>query len=526
MSPSPKQKAAATPTLPTLHDRASGILLHPTSLPGPYGCGDLGPQAHTFAERLATASQRWWQMLPVGPLGYGNSPYSAHSAFAGSPLLVSPDLLAAQGFLKEAELTAGPALPREHVDYARTAALRERLLRKAFETWRGQGKAKRKGFDAWTKEHAVWLDDFALFSSVKRAHGDVRWADWPAPLRDRQAVALREARKTFEDELLYHRYVQWQFAVQWAALRERCAELGVALLGDLPIFVAHDSADVWANPDLFKLDKRGECTSVAGVPPDYFSATGQRWGNPIYRWDRLRKTGYRWWIDRLRATLERFDAIRLDHFIGFERFWEIPASCPTAVEGKWRPGPSAHFFATVKRKLGGLPLLAEDLGAVTPAVKALRDGFELPGIRILQFAFGTDPSAPDFLPHNYTRNCAVYTGTHDNDTTAGWFHDRGGGHSTRAPAEAEAERQAAMDYLGVTDRDEIHWAMIRGVLASIGNLALLPLQDVLGLGSDARMNRPGEGHGNWEWRVTDTQLTDEVLERLGRMSRTYGRGQS
>src|SRR5262249_22440719 len=325
------------------------------------------------------------------------------------------------------------------------------------------------------------------------------------------------------DELRFEVFCQWRFDEDWAALRARAHELGLALVGDVPIFVAHDSADVWANPELFHLDAEGRPTHVSGVPPDYFSTTGQRWGNPLYRWPRLRRTGYRWWLDRLATTLARFDAVRLDHFIGFERYWEIPASEPTAIHGVWRPGPRAHFFETVRRRLGGrLPLIAEDLGLVTPAVKALRDRFELPGIKLLQFAFGTDPSAPDFLPHVYPRRAVVYTGTHDNDTTVGWFNEKPGAGSTRTPADVEKERATALGYLG-SDGRAIHWDMIRMTLLSVADVAIVPAQDLLGLGTESRMNLPARADGNWEWRARPGALDGRLAERLGSLTRTYGR---
>jgi len=502
---------------PGLHDRSSGILLHPTSLPGPYGCGDLGPEAHRFAAFLADAGQRWWQMLPVAPVGYGNSPYSALSAFAGNPLLVSLDRLADEGLL---ERVPRPRLPVDRVDYARTAAFRREQLRAAYA---GFGRKGRAAFRRFVEEQASWLEDFVLYRTLKAHHGERHWIEWEPELRDREPAALARAARTLADELEYHRFVQWIFERQWNELHERCAELGIGLVGDLPIFVAHDSADVWAHRELFFLDETGRPTVIAGVPPDYFSATGQRWGNPLYRWDVLREDGYAWWIARFHQMLRRFDAVRLDHFIGFTRYWEIPADEPTAVNGRWVPGPGAHFFEAVQRALGPLPLIAEDLGAVTPEVTALRDQFAMPGIRILQFAFGTDPQAPTFKPHNYPRNAAAYTGTHDNDTVVGWFYDPGGGASSRTPAQAEAERRFAMRYLG-SDGAAVHWDMIRALYVSVAHLAIVPLQDVLGLGPEARMNRPGLAEGNWEWRFARRDLTRPLAARLRQMVLDYDRG--
>jgi 4-alpha-glucanotransferase len=513
----PRARQPIASKLPTLNERSSGVLLHPTSLPGAHGSGDLGGEARAFVDFLAGAGQRWWQMLPVGPAGFGESPYAAQSAFAGSPWLVSPDELVRDGLLAD----AGAPLPGGPIDYDAMASRRSRLLERAFQAW-SEGAADRRTYDEFCSENASWLDDFALFRAIKDARGGVQWTHWEAPLKRRDPRALEIARGEHARRIEREKFTQYLFDRQWRALRAYASERGVALIGDVPIFVAHDSADVWQHPELFFLDDDGEPTVVAGCPPDYFSRTGQRWGNPLYRWKRLAKTGYAWWISRLRGVLSRFDALRIDHFIGFQRYWRIPASCPTAVEGKWMKGPSTRFFRTVERALGTLPLIAEDLGAVTPAVFALRDRFQLPGIKILQFAFGDDPSAPSFTPYNFPRRAVVYTGTHDNDTTVGWFRDEGGGHSTRSFAQTQAERDATLRYLG-TSGEEIHWDMIRLALASVANVAIAPLQDVLGLGTEARMNRPGTGSGNWAWRFDAGALRDEHRDRLSALARTYGR---
>ena len=503
----------AVARLPKLSDRTSGVLLHPTSLPGGPEGGQLDGEARAFVDFLAAAGQSWWQMLPVGPTGYANSPYSAQSAFAGNPALVAVDRLIDDGLLAPSDRG------KRHED----------ALRAAFTAFRHGGGAARD-FKSFTAESAAWLEDFALYRAIKRAHGETQWTLWPALLRDRDARALAGARKTFADEIAFVRFVQWRFARDWQALRDHAHARGVALMGDIPIFMAHDSADVWKKRDLYHLNRSGEAVLIAGVPPDYFSETGQRWGNPLYRWDRMRRTGYAWWIARLRATLESFDAVRLDHFIGFTRYWAIPGNEPTAINGRWRRGPGAHFFKTVRRALreDHLPLIAEDLGVVTPEVKALRDDFGLPGIKILQFAFGTDPNGPDFLPHNYPRNAVVYTGSHDNDTTAGWFHDPGSG--TRTAEQTETERRTALTYLGhdpaapidVAGR-EIHWQMIRMILMSVANVAMIPAQDLLGLGSESRMNRPGVEHGNWMFRLPSGALTPGIADRLRALCVTYDR---
>lgn len=491
----------------SLRERACGLLLHPTSLPGPGPTGELGSAAHRFVEFLRAAGQRAWQMLPVGPPGFGDSPYSALSAFAGNPALVSLERLAADGLLPPGW------------DPAR----REEGLRAALAALTRRPGEARDGFEAFCVAERGWLDDYALYRAIKRAHGEVQWTRWPAPLRDRDPGALAEAARALSGELRLVKFEQHRFALDWRALRAACAARGVRLVGDVPIFVAHDSADVWAHRELFRLRPDGEPAVVAGVPPDYFSTTGQRWGNPLYRWSRMRRDGWRWWIERFRSALSRFDAVRLDHFIGFVRYWEIPADEPTAVHGRWMRGPGAAFFRAVADALGGLPFIAEDLGAVTPAVTRLRRRLGLPGTRVLQFAFGTDPQAPLFRPHAYERVTVAYTGTHDNDTTRGWFHDPGGPGSTRAPAETEKERQAAMRYLGVRDAAEIHWDFIRVLYMSVADLVIVPVQDVLGLGTEARMNRPGIAEGNWGWRLSEGALGPALAERLRGLAETYER---
>ena len=493
-----------------LSERASGVLLHPTSLPGRHGCGDAGPEAHSFAEWMRDAGQRWWQMLPVGPVGYGNSPYSALSAFAGNPLFISLDRLVEEELLPRGALAETPALPEGRVDYRAARAWRDKCLRVSYQAFKKRG-SDRGPFEVFCADNASWLDDYALYAALKQARGERPWAEWEPDLRARDPEALDRARHALREEMGQQRFEQFVFARHWRSLKLRCAELGVGLIGDLPIFAAHDSADVWAHRELFFLDAQGQPTVVAGVPPDYFSATGQRWGNPLYRWDALERTGFRWWVERFARMLERFDAIRLDHFIGFQRYWEIPASEPTARKGRWVPGPGAGLFEAVRRVHRSLPLIAEDLGAVTPEVTALRDQFNLPGIKLLQFAFGTDPQAPTFLPHDYPRHCVAYTGTHDNDTTRGWFEKLG-----------PDERRHVLDYLGTSGR-EIHWEMVRCVWRSVAALGLAPAQDLLGLGSEARMNLPGTAQGNWEWRLEPGQPGPGEQERLRDLTRIYGR---
>jgi 4-alpha-glucanotransferase len=508
---------------PTLAERTSGVLLHPTSLPGPHGSGDLGPAAFDFATTLAAAGQRWWQMLPVAPPGYGDSPYSAESAFAGSPLLLSLEALHEEGLLSARDLEGGEQFSTDRVDFPAVRAYRQERLHRAFEAFRGgAGGDRHADFEGFCHENRAWLDDYALFRALKQAHEGEAWTSWEPPLRDRHPWALAAERERLAEAVAFHRFEQYLFDRQWKALRAHAASRGLGLLGDVPIFVAHDSADVWQHRELFHLDEQGNPEVVAGVPPDYFSADGQRWGNPLYRWKRLRSRGYSWWIDRLRVTLGRFDAVRLDHFIGFHRYWEIPASCPTAVEGRWAKGPGAHFFQALRDALGSLPLVAEDLGAVTPEVLALRDRFKLPGIVVLQFAFGNDDSAGTFLPHNHRRRSVVYTGTHDNNTTVGWFHGEGEGAGSRSAEQIRREQRAVLEYLGGDGR-EIHWGLVRAALQSVARTAIVPVQDLLGLGAASRMNRPGIAGDNWTFRMRAGALTPAIVARLGQMSRIYGR---
>jgi 4-alpha-glucanotransferase len=495
--------------LPKLTDRTSGVLLHPTSLPGQGENGDLGREARAFVDFLADAAQSWWQALPINPPGYGGSPYSAESAFAGSPGLISIDRLVDDGLLGEADR----GLPRQE------------QLERAYNAFARNGGRDDADFRAFAAEARDWLDDFALYQTIKRSHGNVEWTRWPTLLRDRDLGALALVREERAHDVDAVRFQQWRFARDWRALHTYAHERGVGLIGDLPIFMAHDSADVWAHRDLFHLDSTGAPALVAGVPPDYFAETGQRWGNPLYRWGRMREDGYHWWVERFRATLGVFDAVRLDHFIGFVRYWEIPGHEATAQHGHWRTGPGAALFNAVAAALGELPMIAEDLGEVTPAVHALRDQFGFPGLKILEFAFGTDPNANDFLPHNYPRNAVAYTGTHDNDTTVGWFFDPGSG--TRSAEQTDKERRTALHYLGLDQETdptrEIHWKMIRMVMMSVANVALIPVQDLLGLGGDARMNYPGTSSGNWSFRVKPGALTPELAGRLRDLTVTYGR---
>lgn len=503
--------------------RAAGILCHITSLPGRWGLGDLGGAAHRFVDWLADAGQGLWQILPLGPPGYGESPYQSFSAFAGNPLLVGLDRLADEGWLSRRDLESAPTFDATSADFEHVGPFRHACLARAFDEFRGSASsAQRAEFDAFRHEQADWLDDYALFSALKGAHHGRPWTEWGAALVKRDPKAIQVRSQALADAIDREAFIQFQFDRQWRELKAHAGQRGIRLMGDVPIFVAHDSADVWTDQSLFFLDEHGRPTVIAGVPPDYFSETGQRWGNPLYRWDVMRDDGYAWWIRRLRHALSDFDLIRLDHFRGFEGYWEIPGDAPTAAGGRWMPGPGASFFRRVHDELGELPLVAEDLGVITPAVDALRDEFDFPGMRILQFAFGDDPKGPAYRPHNYPRNCVVYTGTHDNDTTLGWFHSQAGVGTTRTAAQIEEERTFVLKYVG-TDGHEIQWDMIRLALASVADTAIIPMQDVLGLGTDARMNLPGSTTGNWRWRFREDQLSDASAARLAELSRMYDR---
>ncbi|MGD9851586.1 MAG: 4-alpha-glucanotransferase [Nitrospirales bacterium] len=503
--------------------RGSGILLHPTSLPGKWGIGDLGPAAYQFVDFLKSAGQSWWQMLPLGPTGYGNSPYMCFSAIAGNPLLISPEKLMEDGFVLETDPQGSRSFPVEHVDYPRVITQKHSIFRKAYEQFKIKSSAEqRQGFLQFREKQASWLEDFSLFMALKETHEGRSWTRWDRPLIVRDSQALQDCSRRFRDTIDYHQFLQYVFFNQWFALKQYAHAHGVRIIGDLPIYIAHDSSDVWAHPDLFYLDDQGHPSVVAGVPPDYFSTTGQRWGNPIYRWDARARSGYQWWIDRFRANLVLADVIRLDHFRGFEAYWEIPESEPYAINGRWVKGPGAELFAAVKAALGDLPVIAEDLGVITPEVETLRDTFGFPGMRILQMAFGRDPKAHSYRPHYYIQNCIVYTATHDHNTTVGWFTAEPGKETTQCKEEVEEERSGVVKFLG-TDGREIHWDMIRLAMSSVAHLAIIPLQDVFGLGSDCRMNRPGTLKGNWEWRFHSGHLTEQVRTRLWELTDLFDR---
>lgn len=490
--------------------RAAGILLHPTSLPSPGGIGDMGPDAFRFIRWLADAGMKIWQVLPLGPTGYGDSPYQCFSAFAGNPLLIHVPEQARTLFGHDVESPAPQACDFGTVIPAKRALLDAWLATIPFDD------AVRR----FVREQESWLPDFALFMALKQAHDGASWTAWERGAAQRDPEALRSWREKLRPSIEHCYKEQYVFAGQFQALRNACAALNIQLMGDVPIYVAHDSADVWVNRSLFKLNDDGTLIVQAGVPPDYFSDTGQLWGNPLYDWDAMSRDGYRWWIERMRASLAMFDAVRLDHFRGFEAFWEVPAEHTTAVNGRWVPGPGAALFTALTTALGPMPIVAENLGLITPEVEALRVQFGYPGMAILQFAF--DDPASEFLPHRYVRELVVYTGTHDNDTTVGWWNSAGAGDSTRAPEDVAQEKAFARTYLN-TDGHEIQWAMIRAAFASVAHTALVPLQDVLGLGSDTRMNLPGRQSGNWSFRFTWDQLSPALTARVHELAHTYDR---
>lgn len=500
--------------------RTSGILLHITSLPGGCGIGDLGPSAYRFADFLASTGQGIWEVLPLGPTGYGDSPYQTLSAFAGNPSLISLDQLVEDGALRRSEVEAASVFPEGAVDYGRVIEVKGELLRRSYERFQASASATEKDeFHAFCEQQAGWLDDFALFMAVKQAHGGASWNRWERAIALRQAEAMSKWQRRAAEEITRHRYYQYLFFRQWAELRRYCHERGIRLMGDLPLFVAYDSADVWAHRDWFELDEEGRPVVVAGVPPDYFSPTGQLWGHPLYRWEALAETGYRWWIERVRAMLELVDIVRLDHFRGFEAYWEVPAGEETAIRGRWVKGPGMALFERLRNELGELPFVAENLGVITPEVEELREACGFPGMAVLQFAFDGDPHHP-FLPHNHRPHLCVYTGTHDNDTIVGWWRSLNQG--TRSSEAEQRSREFAARYLN-TDGREIHWVFIRAALASVADLAIIPLQDILGLGSEARMNRPASPSGNWRWRFLPSALTEAVRDRLAELTWMYGR---
>ncbi len=492
--------------------RTAGVLLHPTSLPSRYGIGDLGPGAHRYLEWLAEAGIGWWQILPLHPPGPGQSPYSAISTFAGNQWLISPDVLVQDGLLDQEALEGVPAFPAGQVAFDDVLPFKGELLGRAFHRFREQPPPLiAAGLETFRDRQSAWLGDFALYLALKRAHGSAPWYEWPPELAGRDPQALARWRAAHAEEVELVEFSQFLFFRQWRAVRVRAEELGVKILGDVPIFVAHDSADVWSHPELFKLDGELRPTVVAGVPPDYFSATGQLWGNPVYDWERLAADGYAWWIERLGHELTLTDAVRLDHFRGFAAYWEVPAGEDTAVNGRWAPGPGRALFDAVREAVGKLPLVAEDLGEITPDVIELRKELGLPGMAILQFAFSPHFRS-SFIPYALERDMVVYTGTHDNNTSVGWYWEDAG----------EGERDLLRRYVASSGQ-EIHWDMVRLALGTVCDQAVVPHQDLVGVGSDCRMNTPARGLGNWRFRITPWMLEDPIRERLAELVWVYGR---
>ncbi len=491
--------------------RASGVLLHPTSLPGPHGSGDFGAAAYHFVDWLVAAGQKLWQILPLGGIGAGNSPYMSTSAFAGNVLLIDLEELHRHGWLEADEIVPPAGLAEQRLNYAAVVPFRMDRLARAAQRFATKASAEeRADLAAFAERHADWLPDHALFMTLAEQHNWRDWSDWDAPLAARNPVALAAARQIHAERIAFWTFCQWCFFRQWLALKGYANGKGIEIIGDAPIFIAYQSAEVWARPDLFQLDARGRPSVVAGVPPDAFSDTGQRWGNPLYRWEAHASDGYAWWVQRIRRTFELVDIVRIDHFRGFAGYWEIPASEATAVRGRWLPGPGEALFKAIARELGPVPVIAEDLGVITPDVVALRKKFAFPGMRILQFAFDGG-SGNAYLPHNHDTDSVVYTGTHDNDTTQGWWA------SLR-----EDQRQRVCDYLG-SPCHEIHWELIRAACASVADTVVHPMQDVLGLGGEHRMNLPGRGEGYWEWRFAWHQVRPEHAQRLAHFAQLYRR---
>lgn len=496
-----------------MFERSSGILFHPTSLPGKYGIGTLGKEAYAFIDFLKKSRQKLWQIFPLGPTGYGDSPYQSFSSFAGNPYLIDFDLLIEAHLLSEEDLRdVFFGDNEEYIDYGAIYNQKYPLLRKAYENFKSSDNLEmRENFEHFKRENASWLNDYSLYISLKNHFNGLPWNEWAHDIKNREHGAMEHYKNELADDIEYHNFIQFLFFKQWGDVKRYANENGIKIIGDIPIFVAADSSDAWANPEIFLFDEERKPVKVAGVPPDYFSATGQLWGNPLYNWQKLKETNYSWWVERVRANLSTCDIIRIDHFRGFEAYWAVPYGDDTAINGQWEPGPGIDLFNAIKSQLGELPIIAEDLGLMTQGVIDLREVTGFPGMKILGFAFDSGEEN-DYLPHTYTKNCVVYTGTHDNDTLIGWFQKA-----------KEEDRQFARDYLNSRSDDEIHWDAIRGAWSSVANMAISPVQDFLGLGSEARINTPGVAAGNWQWRLRHEVLTDELAERIAKLTRVYSR---
>jgi len=496
--------------------RSCGILLHPTSFPSRYGIGDLGREAYQFVDFLVESGQQLWQILPLGPTGYGNSPYMSFSALAGNPLLLSPDILLEKGLLTPEDIQDIPQFPLDRVDFEKVITWKMPILRQAARNFnQNTNTFKYRQFEGFCNGNSFWLDDYALFMAILDTQGGKPWTEWPDELRNRDWNALKQITFQLAEEIFIQKFLQFEFLQQWTDLRRYTNELNISIIGDIPIYVAHNSADVWANPQLFRLNSQtGQPEEMAGVPPDYFSATGQLWGNPIYNWEQLQETNFEWWVRRVKGTLALVDIIRIDHFRGLESYWSVPGGETTAVNGCWIKAPGLALFNKIREKLGVLPIMAEDLGEIDQDVIDLRDHFQFPGMNILHFAFGSDSQNP-YLPFNINHNSVVYTGTHDNNTTVGWYYDN----------TSEYGQKHLREYIGAHSSHGVAWDLIRLALSSVSNQAIIPLQDIFSLGSDARMNTPGLAEGNWGWRYRAEALNSEYSTRLRDMVMIYGRYQ-
>ena len=496
-----------------MFERSSGILFHPTSLPGKYGIGTLGKEAYAFIDFLKKSRQKLWQIFPLGPTGYGDSPYQSFSSFAGNPYLIDFDLLIEAHLLSEEDLRdVFFGDNEEYIDYGAIYNQKYPLLRRAYENFKSSDNHEmRENLEHFKRENASWLNDYSLYISLKNHFNGLPWNEWAHDIKNREHGAMEHYRNELADDIEYHNFIQFLFFKQWGDVKRYANENGIKIIGDIPIFVAADSSDAWANPEIFLFDEERKPVKVASVPPDYFSATGQLWGNPLYNWQKLKETNYSWWVERVRANLSTCDIIRIDHFRGFEAYWAVPYGDDTAINGQWEPGPGIDLFNAIKSQLGELPIIAEDLGLMTQGVIDLREATGFPGMKILGFAFDSGEEN-DYLPHTYTKNCVVYTGTHDNDTLIGWFQKA-----------KEEDRQFARDYLNSRSDDEIHWDAIRGAWSSVANMAISPVQDFLGLGSEARINTPGVAAGNWQWRLKHGVLTDELADRIAKLTKVYSR---
>ena len=496
-----------------MFERSSGILFHPTSLPGKYGIGTLGKEAYAFIDFLKKSKQKLWQIFPLGPTGYGDSPYQSFSSFAGNPYLIDFDLLIEAHLLSEEDLKdIFFGNNEEYIDYGAIYNQKYPLLRKAYENFKSSDNNEmRDSLENFKRENSSWLNDYSLYISLKNHFNGLPWNEWAHDIKNRENSTMQHYKNELADDIEYHNFIQFLFFKQWNDVKRYANENGIKIIGDIPIFVAADSSDAWANPEIFLFDEERKPVKVAGVPPDYFSATGQLWGNPLYNWEKLKETNYSWWVERVRANLSTCDIIRIDHFRGFEAYWAVPYGDDTAINGQWEPGPGIDLFNAIKSQLGELPIIAEDLGLMTQGVIDLREATSFPGMKILGFAFDSGEEN-DYLPHTYTKNCVVYTGTHDNDTLVGWFQKA-----------KEEDRQFARDYLNSRSDDEIHWDAIRGAWSSVACMAISPVQDFLGLGSEARINTPGVASGNWQWRLKQGVLTNELAERIAKLTKIYSR---